>query len=74
MIYTPARCLFTFGRSGEISACPDCGSPNLRHSTDDEIAEYERNKAQSEGIWHDDRASRNECGQRKAREAGESDG
>lgn len=48
MVYTCARCLFTFERSGNVDLCPDCGSPNVCHATDDEVAEHKRNKEQSE--------------------------
>jgi rubrerythrin len=38
------NCRFIFERVGEITACPDCGSPNIREAEFDEIQEYERIK------------------------------
>jgi predicted nucleic acid-binding Zn-ribbon protein len=40
------KCLFCFERTGDISACPDCGSASIRYATDEETAEYRRNKEQ----------------------------
>ena len=41
------KCLFCFESKGEPGACPDCGGINVRYASDEEAAEYERNKAES---------------------------
>ena len=41
------KCLFCFERSGEIESCEDCGSISVRLATDEEAAEYARNKAEA---------------------------
>jgi len=46
-IYTCGKCLFCFERAGEVEICPDCAAANIRLATDEEAAEYERNKAES---------------------------
>lgn len=47
-VYTCGKCRFCFERNGEVSACEDCGSMNIRLASDDEAAEYERNKSSIE--------------------------
>ena len=40
VVYICAKCLFSFERLGEVESCPDCGSVNIRHATDEEQSEY----------------------------------
>ena len=47
--YVCAKCGFIFKRTGEIERCEDCGSVNIRHASDEEIAEYERNQLEFGG-------------------------
>ena len=47
-VYICSKCKFCFERAGEVSACADCGHINVRLANDDEIAEYRRNKAESD--------------------------
>ena len=42
------KCLFCFESAGEPLTCPDCGGMNVRYATDEETAEYARNKAEGE--------------------------
>ena len=53
MVYTCGVCRFTFERSGEVDACPDCGKPVIRTATAEEIAEYRQNR---QGALRDDQA------------------
>ena len=48
MIYTCNVCRFTFRRSGEVDACPDCGKQSVREATDKEKDEYRKNQAEYE--------------------------
>lgn len=41
------KCLFCFESVGEPERCPDCGGINVRYTTDEEAAEYARNKAET---------------------------
>lgn len=46
-IYTCGKCLFCFERAGKVDICPDCAAANIRLATDEEAAEYGRNKEES---------------------------
>jgi len=46
MIYTCEKCRFTFRRSKETEACPDCGKPAVREATEKEKEEYRTNQAE----------------------------
>ncbi len=48
-VYICGKCQFCFERVGEVTACEDCGHINVRLANDEEIAEYERNKAEIAG-------------------------
>jgi DNA-directed RNA polymerase subunit RPC12/RpoP len=45
-VYICGKCQFCFERVGEVTACEDCGHINVRLADDEEIAEYERIKAE----------------------------
>jgi hypothetical protein len=45
-VYVCNKCLFCFERAGAADSCPDCGKTGVRDATIEEIAEYERNKAE----------------------------
>ena len=44
MIYTCEKCRFTFRRSKEVEACPDCGKQAVREATEKEKEEYRANR------------------------------
>ena len=48
-VYYCGKCRFCFERKGEVSACEDCGSLNIRLANDAEAAEFRRNKAEFSG-------------------------
>ena len=41
-VYHCNKCHFTFKREGEVDSCPDCGKPDIRLATDEEIEEFNR--------------------------------
>ena len=47
-LYICCKCYFRFVRKGSADLCPDCAGVNIRLATDEEVAEYERDKAESE--------------------------
>jgi len=47
--YVCAKCKFIFRRSGITELCEDCGSPNIRIATEEEIAEYQKNQDNPDG-------------------------
>lgn len=45
-VYICNKCRFCFERVGEVTACEDCGHINVKLANEEEIAEFERNKAE----------------------------
>lgn len=39
-IYHCKNCHFTFCREGKVDSCPDCGKPDIRPVTEQEIQEF----------------------------------
>lgn len=39
-VYHCENCHFTFCREGKVDSCPDCGKPNIRPATEQEIKEF----------------------------------
>ncbi len=48
-VYICSKCRFCFERVSEVTACEDCGHVNVRLANEEEIAEYERIKAELSG-------------------------
>ncbi len=46
-VYICSKCLFCFERTGEVETCPDCGAASVRFATDEESAEYRKNREES---------------------------
>lgn len=39
-VYHCTNCHFTFKREGEVTTCPDCGKPDIRPATEQEIEDF----------------------------------
>lgn len=48
-IYTCSKCLFCFESASAVENCPDCGNLIVRYATNEEAAEYKRNRAEFSG-------------------------
>ena len=48
MVYVCENCRFTFERTGDTDACPDCGKPGIREASEEERAEYRKGRAEQE--------------------------
>jgi rRNA maturation endonuclease Nob1 len=46
MVYVCESCRFVFERTGDTDDCPDCGRPDIREASEEECAEYRKNRAE----------------------------
>ena len=48
-VYHCKNCHFTFKQEGEAENCPDCGKPEVRLATEEEVEEFTHRPAD---VWN----------------------